>query len=288
MNSIITKLENFQKFNSFPFHIDVMSSTKPIEHHYHNCTEMLFVKNGTAINLVDSFPFHHSKGHLFLIGGQVPHTLFEFKDFVAYRILFDMSIFDKFDNNLKMSSAFISLFEMSNLGVINNSYRSVISLNTEYTDRLICILDELLCAYQSNDTLSEAYIRTLFYTAVALIIKCYDEKLNTEKYFSTHAHSLLRNTNEHINIAEFAKRLNISRAYLYKLCMKIYGKAPSRLINDIRMRNAKALLALTDKSITEVAAACGFENPVYFAEVFKAHEGVPPSQYRKKTQGNSF
>ena len=144
MSNIITKLEDFRKFNTLPLHIDLISPAETIDPHYHDCVEMIFVKNGSALNHVDSFTFNHGRRNLFLISGQVSHTMLGFKDFTAYRILFDMSIFNEFDDTLKNSPAFISLFIMSNLGVINGSYSSIMSLSREYANRLIPVFDELL------------------------------------------------------------------------------------------------------------------------------------------------
>lgn len=281
MNSIITKLENFQKFHNLPFHIDLISPSMPIESHYHDCAELLFVKNGSVLNLIDIYPYQHRKGRLFVISGQVSHALLDFSNFSAYRILFDMSIFDDFDEELKSSPAFISLFVMSSLGPIAHRYHSVMSINDKYTDRLFPIFDELLYAYEEGGVLAENYIKSLFFSLVSLFIKCFNEKISNEKFYFPQLSALLENPTDNINISEFAKKLNISRAYLYELSMKVYGKSPKQLIQEIRIRNAKTLLTLTDKSITEIAASCGFGNPVYFAEIFKSQEGMSPSKYRK-------
>lgn len=290
MDNIITNLKNFQKFNNLPFHIDIISPTKSLPLHYHDCVELLFVKSGSVINYADSFPFNHGKGNLFLISGQVSHAMLDFKKFSAYRVLFDMSIFDELDDELKNSPAFISLFAMSNLGVINNSYHSVISLNESYTKRLTRIFDELLCAYEAGGTMSEEYIKLLFYLAVSLISNHFNEKNHYNQFHSfTRLYGfIMNNLNDHISVSEFADKLRMSRVHLHKLFVKHYGKTPIQFMMDMRIRQAKALLTLTDKSITEIATSCGFENPVYFTEVFKSRESVPPSAYRKNIKSGEL
>ena len=285
MNSNITKLSYFQKFNTLPFHIDILSPTQTIDLHYHDCVEMIFVKNGNAINRIDSYPFHHSPGHVFLISGQVAHTMFDFKDFTAYRVLFDMSIFDEFDETLKNSAAFHALFLMSNIPALDIRYRSIMSMQEKYTNRLIPVFDEILHAYQDGGALAEQYIKSLFYAAVSLIMKRYHEKISVKNYYNLQLfHSFVNHINENTNIAEFADASDMSSTYLYKIFKRHFDKSPKQLIKDMRIRNAKTLLALTDKPITEIAASCGYENPVYFTEVFKSYEGVSPSQFRKNTK----
>ncbi|MBR2878802.1 MAG: helix-turn-helix domain-containing protein [Clostridia bacterium] len=287
MNNIITNLKDYQKFNNLPFHIDIISPETSIGTHYHDCVEMIVVKTGTAHNHVDSFSFRHSRGNVFIISGQVAHTMFDFKDFSAYRILFDMSIFDDWDDEIKNSPGFVSLFTMSNLGVINNSYHSVIAVRGEYTERFEHIMDELLYAYNEGGNLAEEYIIQRLKLVVMFILSRFKERtFSRNSYFTQLYTYIMDNLNEKISITDFADKLKISRVYLHKLFVDNYGKTPTRFIKDMRVRNAKTLLTLTDKSITEIATSCGFENPVYFAEVFKSHEGVSPSQYRKKQKEN--
>ena len=46
------------------------------------------------------------------------------------------------------------------------------------------------------------------------------------------------------------------------------------------------LLALTDKSITEIACEVGFGSVHYFSRFFKEKENISPNDYRLKRQGD--
>lgn len=50
-------------------------------------------------------------------------------------------------------------------------------------------------------------------------------------------------------------------------------------VNDLK--KAEQLVRKTDKSFTEIALDCGFEEISYFSRVFKQHFDVSPSQMRK-------
>ena len=116
-------------------------------------------------------------------------------------------------------------------------------------------------------------------------MKHYHEKIKVKNYYNLQLLlAFLKNINENTNVSEFAAKSHMSSTYLYKLFKKYFDKSPKQITKDMRIRNAKTLLALTDKPITEIATSCGFENPVYFAEVFKSTEGVSPSQFRKNTK----
>lgn len=282
MNNIV-KLKDFQKFNNIPFHIELMSPTELIERHYHDCVEMIFVTDGYANDYIDSFPFRRSRGNLVIISGQVSHVMFGFEDFSAYRVLFDMSIFSEFDDDLQTSPGFVSLFVLNSLGIVDNDYCGAISMRGEYTEHLIPVFEEILSIYEKGQPGTEKHITDLFYKAVELILKKYEEN-NKEKgndRYSKLAHdTIINNLNEPISISELARQLQVSRIYLYKSFVKNYGKSPAQFVMDMRVRNAKVLLTMTDKSITEIATSCGFENPGYFAKIFKSWEGISPREYR--------
>lgn len=88
----------------------------------------------------------------------------------------------------------------------------------------------------------------------------------------------------------FAKDLNmavvsnyISMNYsLFSYSFKQYtGSNFVNYLKDIRMREAKRLLAETDLKVTEISQEVGYDNEKHFMKIFKASCGVSPSEYRK-------
>lgn len=62
---------------------------------------------------------------------------------------------------------------------------------------------------------------------------------------------------------------------------EIYGTTAYGYLFDYKMVLAQQLLLDTDKNITEVALACGYDYPSHFCTAFKRKFGVTPSQFRK-------
>lgn len=52
--------------------------------------------------------------------------------------------------------------------------------------------------------------------------------------------------------------------------------------NLVRLNYAKLQLSTTTIDINKIARDAGFENAAYFSRLFKKHEGISPSEYRKK------
>ena len=51
-----------------------------------------------------------------------------------------------------------------------------------------------------------------------------------------------------------------------------------------RVRTARKLLETTDRAITEIALACGFNSNSYFTKIFHRSCGKTPNTYRKELQ----
>ncbi len=59
-----------------------------------------------------------------------------------------------------------------------------------------------------------------------------------------------------------------------------FTTTPHQLLIDLRIQRAKALLATTGVTITEIGTQVGFSTPSHFATCFKQRVGVSPTAYR--------
>ena len=85
-----------------------------------------------------------------------------------------------------------------------------------------------------------------------------------------------------MQVAEYARGLNITPNHLNKIVKGATGKSTSMWIEEAVMQRAKVLLATTDLPLSEIAARTGIMDQSYFARKFKKHEGVSPSEFRQR------
>jgi len=88
------------------------------------------------------------------------------------------------------------------------------------------------------------------------------------------------NLSHPITLAALAAESGLSRTHFAHRFKKSLGVPPLVYLNTLRMERASAMLAEGDRPIAEIAAACGFESPSYFARTFRRTFGVLPSRYR--------
>lgn len=84
-------------------------------------------------------------------------------------------------------------------------------------------------------------------------------------------------------VTMIAAELHMSPRYLSDLLKQETGKTAMDLIQLSLVSEAKNLLNGTDKTISEIAYALGFENPPYFSRLFKKQTGLTPNQFKKES-----
>ncbi|PWM73789.1 MAG: AraC family transcriptional regulator [Bacillota bacterium] len=81
----------------------------------------------------------------------------------------------------------------------------------------------------------------------------------------------------------FLHSLPFNYDYLRKLFKRETGITPHEYLTAMRMQTAEKLLSCdTPYNVSEIAALCGFDEPLYFSRIFKKTHGVSPLHYAKR------
>jgi AraC-like DNA-binding protein/ligand-binding sensor protein len=87
-----------------------------------------------------------------------------------------------------------------------------------------------------------------------------------------------------LSLVEAAAMIGKSPSRTTHLFSEIYSKSFKEVHRDIRMKKAAELLvASKTMGIKEIAARCGYEDPLYFSRSFKRYFGLTPSELRRGT-----
>ena len=97
---------------------------------------------------------------------------------------------------------------------------------------------------------------------------------------------IAKNAFRGITVSDVLEAVPISRRVLEQRMKQHLGRTPAGEIRRIRIENAKRLLADTDRSLNDIASACGFDHPEVLTRVFRRQEGMTPSSYRKQSRGS--
>ena len=84
-----------------------------------------------------------------------------------------------------------------------------------------------------------------------------------------------------ITIADVAKKVGVTSNYLANIFATYLQKTPKAYLTEIRMEQAKKLLATHKYKIKEVGKLVGYKNQLHFSSEFKKYTGESPAFYAK-------
>lgn len=87
-------------------------------------------------------------------------------------------------------------------------------------------------------------------------------------------------TNYEFTVEKLCKLIFMSHSQVHRKLEALTGCSPNKFIRIIRLNKAKELLLNPSLSIATIALDCGYNDPGYFARVFKQEYGVTPQDWR--------
>lgn len=87
---------------------------------------------------------------------------------------------------------------------------------------------------------------------------------------------------EELPLKRVAKAVALSPVHFHNTFRTATGKTLRAYVEEQRLRRAVSLLTESDKTLTEIAFACGFSSQSYFSFAFRRRMGETPREYAKK------
>ena len=87
-----------------------------------------------------------------------------------------------------------------------------------------------------------------------------------------------RRLGDALRVADLAAAACMSESAFYRAFQNEFGQTPLAYLTGLRVERARALLAEPGRSVTDVAAAVGFDSVSHFIRVYRAHVGRTPKQ----------
>jgi transcriptional regulator GlxA family with amidase domain len=87
--------------------------------------------------------------------------------------------------------------------------------------------------------------------------------------------------NEHLPVTTLTEEVRLPLATLERAFRDAFGTSPRQYQLHLRLMRGKELFKNGAGSVGEVARQCGFQDPKYFARLFKREFGRQPSDYKR-------
>lgn len=90
-----------------------------------------------------------------------------------------------------------------------------------------------------------------------------------------------------ILLKDMAEKCCLSPNYFQSLFSQAFDQSPNNYLKALRLQEAVRQLSYTNKPVSQIAYAIGYDDEAYFSRLFSKNYGISPSAYRKKHQGNT-
>lgn len=130
-------------------------------------------------------------------------------------------------------------------------------------------------------------VDTLLYPLCQMLELAYRKEENTEESESLTKRMIRyikKNYSTDLKVEDICRSFGCSRSYFSHTFKKETGKGFREYLIDVRLENARRLLALSHLNVTEIAFAVGFLDSNYFSNLFKKRHGITPLAYRKQAK----
>ena len=93
---------------------------------------------------------------------------------------------------------------------------------------------------------------------------------------------IARNFTSDITSADIAGKIHMNSSYFCRLFKRNFGYPFQSYLCMYRIEKSKPLLKNTDMTVSEIAAAVGFNSQSFFGKEFKRYNGLTPREFRKQ------
>jgi AraC-like DNA-binding protein/mannose-6-phosphate isomerase-like protein (cupin superfamily) len=266
-------------------HLQKHNRYSPAFVHHHDYFETFFVLRGQCVNTVGNKRMVLTEGHLCFIAPHTNHVIEVFDDSIIINIFIRRSTFDEVFFKLLSKADILSSFFMRNIFHVNSPEYIIFNIagDIELVEHILAILLEQAHGDQQSSHIMDNQIEIFF----SLLIRkygnsplVYEQVGLVERYWKIIAY-----INEHfrtVSLSMVASRFHLSLAYCSRMIKVVTGKNFTALIRDLRMGQARTMLASSATKVCDISFSLGYENQETFIRAFRKQHGISPNQYRQR------
>lgn len=244
--------------------------------HSHDYYELAVVVYGDGFHQYNGKSFPLYRGQAYLIPPGKTHYYSDFSKIVLQNFMFSAKAMKLLGKSLKTLPAWDRFLDSAADGLICNVSSSVIA---ELDLLLNSIAMEKFQFKENKSIMLFSYLVQL----LGIISNCCEEPFR-KKFSSGDIEQAVLFMNENyrndIQLPMLAKISYMSVSTFTRRFNQEFGMPPMKYLLKLRLHHAKIMLMRSECTIYEVAAECGFRDPLYFTRRFRMQMGCTPSKYR--------
>ncbi len=274
----------------FPFFIQYGEHDEPLYTHRHrDFCELVLVFKGSAVHEVNGQRHPLACGDVFVISGDTEHGYRETDGLRIANIMFKPRILEPALDDLGRLEGFQSLFRLEPWLSGAQHFESRLHLAVDEQERAAglvrLMVDEYNGGVRAGRPGSRSLVLSWFTTLVVLLSRWYGSAetppAESPLKLARAVAFLESHYSESLDLETIAREACLSPRHFRRLFNESYGTSPMQYLQRVRLRAACALLEHSERSITDLALACGFSDGNLFSRQFSRSMGLSPSEWRR-------
>lgn len=262
----------------------------PKSTHQHNFFELVYILDGTGVQVINQNTFRYSAGHMFLLTPEDTHA-FDIATTTKFLFIRFNDIYIKKNALLANGARRDDLLQRLEFILQNASHQPGCILKNQ-TDKSIvkplveAIIREFVNRDIYNQELIRQYVNTMIILVARNIAKYMPEKITETT--SEKALDILQYIQENIYQPEKIKaghisnHFGISESYLGRYFKKQTNETMQQYIVNSRLKLVETRLLHSDMRMNEIAAELSFTDESHMNRLFRKSKGMSLGEFRRR------
>ncbi|MBN2686437.1 MAG: helix-turn-helix domain-containing protein [Pontiellaceae bacterium] len=279
------KKKEFFTDPTLPLQVYIRDPQPDFPLHSHGFNELVIILKGTAMHVIDEHHIPVKSGDVFVIARNHLHQYQDRHGLALANILFDAEALKMDQWDIRALPGFHALFSLEPTLRIQQRLTSRLQLSAHQLDHVNELTQSLQRESDGRKPGYRVMATGLFMQLAVYLSRCYsseaaEESLGLLRIGNAIAHIEI-NYRENITLDELARKSHLSKRHFQRIFHACIGRSPIDHLLHIRIRKAAELLRSTDRSVTEIAFDCGFQDSNYFTRCFRKIQNQTPREYRR-------
>ena len=254
--------------------------------HSHRFFELIYVDSGVGVHRTGTVEYAVGAGDLLVISPGETHDPRGLLGVTGYVLLFGAAAIDPRLSDADLAFGIAPPRELAPFAFLRPGahahapVRVPLEDRAEWRDRLETIGRELSCKAIGYDDIARAELRIFLLKCARLVSQSRPGSAPESRLLCEALRYIDANYRRPITLADVAKGVGRSRAYLTDRVHRETGRTVGGWITERRMAEARRLLGETDWEVGRIARVLTFVDDHYFSRLFKRMHGLTPSAWR--------
>lgn len=281
--------DNIPLNKEFPFQISevVLNSgnSDPDVFHWHSYFEITYVKKGRGNYFVDGREYSMGEDDIIIFNNVEPH---------GWKLLDEDMVLLVMIFSPEFVAEKLSVFDWEYLKPFverGSNFKNRIGREEPVSHEIRKGIREVYREWEEKKEGYPLMIKANVLRILTMLIRAYQDESKSAEMLKEKKNAMKRLEQafdyinnrycEKITLEEVAASAYMSSNYFSSYFRKVTGVGFSEYVTRLRINRARELLRDTDRSVTDIALECGFNNLSNFYRLYKKHVGKPPKEDKK-------